>query len=74
MRLQWLVDILHDKHLKHSDVADKAKINRSYFTQIINNRRRPSPDVAKRIATVLGFPDEWYRLLETNPGTVAAGK
>ena len=27
--------------------------------------RRPSPEVAKRIADVLGFGSEWYRLLET---------
>ena len=65
MSKQWLVDILHDKNLRHSDVANKAKINRSYFTQIVNCRRRPSPNVAKRIAMVLGFPDEWYRLLES---------
>ena len=26
--------------------------------------RRPSPEVAKRIADVLGFGNEWYRLLE----------
>lgn len=69
MRRQWLADIIKSKHLKHEDVAKMASINRSYFTQIINYRRRPSPDVAKRIATVLGFPDDWYRLLERDHET-----
>lgn len=74
MAKQWLVNILHDKNLRHSDVAAKANINRAYFTQIVNCRRRPSPDVAKRIATVLGFPDEWYRLLEIKADGVSAAE
>ena len=55
-------------------VSKKAEISRAGYSMIETGRRRPSPDVAKRIATVLGFPDEWYRLLESNPDKVAAGK
>ena len=32
-------------------------IDRSYFTQIVNGTRRPSPDVAQKIAKELNF--EW---------------
>lgn len=60
----WLIDIIQKKHLTHNIIAQNAKITRSYFTQIVSGRRRPSPDVAKRIAAVLGFADEWYKLLD----------
>jgi plasmid maintenance system antidote protein, XRE family len=60
----WLIDIIQKKHLTHSIIAKNAKITRSYFTQIVSGRRRPSPDVAKRIAAVLGFANEWYKLLD----------
>lgn len=36
-------------------VASAACIARVTYTNIENGRRRPSPDVAKRIAAVLGF-------------------
>ena len=43
---------------------EAVAISRAGYTMIETGRRRPSPDVAKRIATVLGFPNDWYRLLE----------
>ena len=55
-------------------VAEKAKITRAGYSMIETGRRRPSPDVAKRIAAVLGFPDEWYRLLEIKADGVAAAE
>lgn len=36
-------------------VATAAGIARVTYTNIENGRRRPSPDVAKRIAAALGF-------------------
>ncbi len=51
--------------LTQEAVAKKINISRPGYTMIEIGRRRPSPDIAKRIAEVLGFPDEWYRLLET---------
>ena len=55
-------------------VAEKAKITRAGYSMIETGRRRPSPDVAKRIASVLGFPDEWYRLLEIKADSVSAAE
>jgi transcriptional regulator with XRE-family HTH domain len=51
----WLEDILQQQSLTHQEVANKAKIDRAYFTQIVNGVRRPSPDVAQRIGKVLKF-------------------
>lgn len=62
MKRKWLEKFL--KGTTHQKVANEANIDRSYFTQIVNGQRSPSPNVARRIAKVLGFSDEWYRLLE----------
>lgn len=64
MKRIWLQTLVDKKGLHHSDVAENANITRSYFSQIIAGRRRPSPEAAKRIAKALGIESEWYRLLE----------
>lgn len=50
--------------LTQNKVANDAGITTAFYSMIENGSRRPSPQVAKRIAEVLGFKDEWYRLLE----------
>ena len=44
--------------------AQVIGISQNHYSNIENGVRRPSPEVAKRIADVLGFGNEWYRLLE----------
>ena len=39
-------------------------ISQNHYSNIENGTRLPSPEVAKRIAGVGGFSNEWYRLLE----------
>lgn len=39
-------------------------ISQNHYANIENGIRRPSPAVAKKIATVLDFPEQWYKLLE----------
>lgn len=52
---EWLQKIRIDKKLTHDDVATAAKIKRAYYTMIENGTRNPSVDVAKKIASFLGF-------------------
>ncbi|MGR6899587.1 helix-turn-helix transcriptional regulator [Rummeliibacillus sp. BSL5] len=51
--------------LTHQEVAEKsgASITRQYYGMIENGERRPSVDVAKKIASVLGV--EWTIFFET---------
>ena len=42
-----------------AEVARKAKISQNYYSCIENGERRPSVDVAKRIADALGV--DWTR-------------
>lgn len=63
----WLNALRYEKKLSQQDVAYAASISRQFYNFIENGQRRPSPEVAKRIAGVLGFPEKWYMLLENQP-------
>jgi putative transcriptional regulator len=52
---QWLINLRNALGLTQEQVADEANIKRPYYTMIENGTRRPSVDVAKRIASVLNF-------------------
>lgn len=54
----WLKQVREKATLTHEQVADKAEISRSYYTNIENGIKTPSVKAAKSIAIVLGFPWE----------------
>lgn len=60
----WLKNIRESKNISQMDVAKKSGISYPYYNFIENGERRPSPQVAQKIAKVLGFSNEWYKLLE----------
>ncbi|GIM46366.1 putative HTH-type transcriptional regulator YqaF [Collibacillus ludicampi] len=64
MNHKWLENIRKEKNMTHEAVAVQSKITRHYYTMIENGNRRPSVDVAKRIAAVLGF--DWTLFFEQN--------
>ncbi|WP_040683190.1 helix-turn-helix domain-containing protein [Thermosinus carboxydivorans] len=55
MKRVWLERVLQNKKMTHQEAANLIGIERSYFTQIVNGRRRPSPEVAQKIGQALGF-------------------
>jgi len=55
---EWLIKLRSEKTQQF--VAEKAGINRSYYTQIENGIRTPSVEVAKKIAEVLNFPWTYF--------------
>lgn len=59
-------EIRISKHMTQEAVAKAAGISRPAYSNIEGGKRRPSPDVAQRIAHVLGF--DWTRFysVETN--------
>lgn len=68
--LKYILKTLRQqKALSQRSLATQVHISQNHYSNIELGRRRPSPDVAKRIATVLGFPDDWYRLLERDHET-----
>ncbi len=56
--------IRHKLNLSQATVAKEAGISQNHYCNIEIHRRRPSPQVAVRIAATLGISDDWYRLLE----------
>ena len=54
--------IRRGKGLTGAEVSVQAGISQQHYSWIENGRRRPSVEVAKRIAAALGF--EWTRFYE----------
>lgn len=50
------------KKITQKELADKIGITASYYSMIEGKKRRPSIEVAKKMAKVLGFPDDWPKL------------
>ena len=55
MKRTWLNEILEKHNFTHQQAADLVPMERSYFTQIINGGRRPSPEVAQKMGKALKF-------------------
>ena len=63
----WLKKIRQDRKMTQGDVARLVGITSQYYCFIENGQRRPSPQAAIKIASVLGFK-EWYKLLTPQNG------
>ena len=61
---QWLIDLRRNTGLSQADIAKKLEISAAHYSYIEKGERRPSVDVAKKIAALMGFEDEWFKLLE----------
>ena len=46
---------LKERHLNKSQAAVILDIDRSYMTHIVNGRKKPTPEMAKRIGLLLDF-------------------
>ena len=53
--MKWLTEMRIKGNLSQMEVAKKCAISRQHYSFIENGDRRPSPEVAKRIAGVLGL-------------------
>ena len=58
----WLKDIRAKKGLTQQEVANAANVDVTMISKIELGERRPSVEVAKKIASVLEFP--WTRFFE----------
>lgn len=62
MSRKWLRDIREKADKSGSKVAEEAGISQQMYSFIEIGQKTPSVQVAKRIATVLGF--DWTRFFE----------
>ena len=58
----WLKDIRAKKELTQREVANAANVDVTMISKIELGDRRPSVEVAKKIAAVMGF--HWTRFFE----------
>jgi len=65
----WLKNIRTEKNLTQSEIAKMAGVDVTMISKIELGERRPSVEVAKKIAAVLGF--DWTRFFEDPPGDKA---
>ena len=58
----WLKDIRAQQNMTQQEVANAANVDVTMISKIELGERRPSVEVAKKIAAVLGF--HWTRFYE----------
>ncbi len=58
----WLKNIREEKGYSQNQFSKLISVTYQYYNFIENGRRRPSIEVAKEIAEVLGF--DWNRFFE----------
>ena len=73
MKRTYLIQKRLNTNFSQSDIANLVGISRHYYNSIENGLRRPSPEIAKKIANCLNFKDEWYKLLENDTSNISVG-
>ena len=73
MKRTYLIQKRLNTNFSQSDIANLVGISRQYYNSIENGLRRPSPEIAKKIANCLNFKDEWYKLLENDTSNMSVG-
>lgn len=63
MKREWLKELRKEKRISQDKIAELSEISQSLYGFIENGYRRPSVDVAKRIAKILKF--NWVRFYES---------
>lgn len=59
---QWLISARRKKGLTQKDMAEAVQVSQPSYWAYEHGNSRPSPENAKKIASVLGFP--WTRFFE----------
>lgn len=57
-KAKTLKEFFEKTGIKQGFMARKLGIDQSYMSQIVNGKRRPSPDLAKKISDHTGVPLE----------------
>ena len=59
---KWLRDKRKESGITQSKISSICKIAQPFYSDIEKGKRRPSPEVAKKIADALGF--SWTKFFE----------
>ena len=61
---EWLKNLRISKQMTQAEVAEQCGIATNHYCNIENGVRRPSPEVAQKLAGILGFSWERFYLPE----------
>lgn len=59
---KWLREVREEKELTQEHLAEKLGITRQHIGMLENGISSPSPKLAKKIASILGF--EWTKFFD----------
>ena len=62
MKREWLIEKRKIKKISQEDLANKCDVSQVTIARIEAGERRPSPELAKKIADVLNF--SWTKFYE----------
>jgi len=62
----WLKELRLRKKMTQSQVAEGVGVTTQHYNYIENGERNPSPEIAKKIADILGFKKHWYKLFDND--------
>ena len=62
MKREWLIEKRKNKKISQEELAKKCDVAQVTIARIENGERRPSPELAKKIADVLNF--SWTKFYE----------
>lgn len=62
LKRKWLIEKRKIKKLSQEDLANKCEVSQVTIARIEAGERRPSPELAKKIADVLNF--SWTKFYE----------
>lgn len=64
MKRTWLIDLRNNKQLSQEELSKLCDVSQMQISNIENGSRRPSPELAKKIAKILKF--NWTKFYEEN--------
>lgn len=64
MKREWLIKLRKDSGKTFKQIAEELNITQQFYCFIENGTRRPSPELAQKIADLFGF--EWTKFFEKN--------
>ena len=72
MSREWLTKLRVTSEKTQDEIATKVMVSRQYYGMIESGVRNPSVDLAKRIASVLGF--DWTLFFADDGNEMLQGK
>ena len=64
MKREWLINYRKSRNMSQEELANKCDVKQITISSIENGQRRPSPELAQKIAKIFGF--YWTKFYEDN--------